>query len=135
MPDAQKENVSVKHIALATIDLENIGKCFMSVKHIALATIDSEYTGEHRTSVDHIKHPINSVGMHYSGKWRNCISPKLQFSFMDRQLNTVRRKISEAIKIVRNKPNSNEREKLASTFKFLNEGEKPILCKMYIMCL
>ena len=44
---------------------------------------------------------------------------QLTFTFIDKQSNSVRRKISEAIKIHKDKPNFNNKEELVNTMKFI----------------
>jgi len=72
-----------------------------------------------RSAADPRKYPNNSIGKHYADRHRGCENPQLTFIILDRQSNTIRRKISEAVKIVKDNPNLNERDELASTIKFL----------------
>ena len=64
-------------------------------------------------------YPNNAIGKHYSDCHVNCESSKLLFTILDRQSNTARRKISEAIMIKKDGPNINVREELVDTMKFM----------------
>ena len=60
----------------------------------------------------------NSVGQHY----RDChpgVEPQLEFEILDRQTVTIRRKISEAIRILEDKPAINDRDELFNLVKFI----------------
>ena len=57
----------------------------------------------------------SSNGM-YHPTHKQC---QLTFTFIDKQSNSVRRKISEAIKIHKDKPNFNNKEELVDTMKFI----------------
>ena len=65
------------------------------------------------------KYQDNAIGKHYATYHLNC-TPKLKFTILDRQSNSVRRKISDqALRINKDKPSINEKEKLVDTLKFI----------------
>ena len=49
----------------------------------------------------------------------NNANNQLTFTFIDKQSNSVRRKISEALKIHKDKPSFNNKEELVDTLKFI----------------
>ena len=60
----------------------------------------------------------NAIGKHYQ-RCHNNIEPVLEFHILDRQSDIVRRKISEALTIFKNKPSLNDKNELLETRKFL----------------
>ena len=60
----------------------------------------------------------NSVGKHYS-EHHPGETPDLAYDILDRQNITIRRKISEAIRILADKPNINDRDELLNLVKFV----------------
>ena len=61
----------------------------------------------------------NGIGKHYAMYHSTHKQCQLTFTFIDKQSNSVRRKISEAIKIHKEKPNFNNKEELVDTMKFI----------------
>ena len=61
----------------------------------------------------------NGIGKHYAMYHPTHKQCQLTFTFIDKQSNSVRRKISEAIKIHKDKPNFNNKEELVDTMKFI----------------
>ena len=59
-----------------------------------------------------------SIGKHYARCHLNC-KPNLSFTILDKQSNSIKRKISEALKINKDKPTINERSELFETLKFI----------------
>lgn len=60
----------------------------------------------------------NAVGKHYKQYHLNC-KPSLTFEIVDRQRDTVRRKISEAGRIVNENPDMNDKTELPYLSRFL----------------
>ena len=60
----------------------------------------------------------NAVGKHYQSL-HPYLEPKLEFKIVDRQKNNVKRKISEAFHIIRDKPKMNDRVELKDLIKFI----------------
>ena len=60
----------------------------------------------------------NAIGKHYQEHHSND-EAVLEFHILDRQSDVVRRKISEALNIFKNKPRINDRVELLETRKFL----------------
>ena len=58
------------------------------------------------------------MGKHYQ-QHHSDVEPVLEFHILDRQSDVVRRKISEALNIFKNKPTMNDRVELLETRKFL----------------
>ncbi len=76
--------------------------------------------GEHiRAANNPTSYLNNAIGKHYSEFHQNCKSAKLEFTIVDRQSSTARRKISEAVMISKQEPNINIREELVDTMKFM----------------
>ena len=59
----------------------------------------------------------NAVGKHYSTA-HSGQEPNLEFHIIDRQKDSVKRKISEAFHIIRDKPVMNDRTELRDLIKF-----------------
>ena len=76
---------------------------------------------EHRiAAINPDAHPENAVGQHYRHKHPG-MEPKLQYKALDRQSKTVRRKISEAISILRDRPEMNDKNELTYLVKYMIE--------------
>ena len=76
---------------------------------------------EHRiAAINPDAHPENAVGQHYRHKLPG-MEPKLQYKVLDRQSKTVRRKISEAISILRDRPEMNDKNELTYLVKYMIE--------------
>ena len=90
------------------------------------------YEGEtdrpaHNRSMEHTRagnnpasYSSNGIGKHYAMYHPTHKQCQLTFTFIDKQSNSVRRKISEAIKIHKDKPNFNNKEELVNTMKFID---------------
>ena len=95
-----------------------------------LCLFKEDYNGEtdrpnHYRFLEHLragKNPLNhldnAIGKHYAQCHRG-IDPVLEFHILDRQSDTVRRKISEALNIFKNKPTLNDRVEMLETRKIL----------------
>ena len=59
------------------------------------------------------------IGKHYAMYHPTHKQCQLTFTFIDKQSNSVRRKISKAIKIHKDKPNFNNKEELVDNMKFI----------------
>ena len=76
---------------------------------------------EHRQAARNPRsHPDNAIGQHYAAHHSNQ-SPTLNFQLLDIQSKTVRRKIVEAIYILRESPEMNDRTELSYLYKYLVE--------------
>ena len=74
---------------------------------------------EHRQAAHNPRtYPDNAVGQHYATHHRNQI-PALKFQLLDVQSKTVRRKIVEAMYILRDSPQMNDRTELSYLYKYL----------------
>ena len=58
------------------------------------------------------------LGQHYSKYHNNC-KPSLEVSILDIQQHTIKRKLSEAIHIHKNKPNLNDKSELENIVKYI----------------
>ncbi len=95
-----------------------------------LCTSNSTYIGEtyrclHDTLMEHTRaanrpdsYKDNAIGKHYKQFHPGCVA-SLAFDILDRQKNTVRRKISEARYITNQKPSMNDRTELPDLMKLL----------------
>ena len=63
-------------------------------------------------------YPDNAMGKHYWECHRG-VEPVLEFHILDIQPDVVRRRISEALNIFKNKPTLNDRVEMLETRKFL----------------
>ena len=74
---------------------------------------------EHRQAARNPRaHPENGVGQHYASQHPNR-TPVLSFKLLDLQSKTVRRKIVEAMYILRLSPEMNDRSELSYLYKYL----------------
>ena len=76
------------------------------------------FTEHMRAAVAPDKYRENAIGKHYASCHLNC-TPKSSFTILDRQANSIKRKISEALKINKDKPTINVRAELVDTLKFI----------------
>ena len=75
--------------------------------------------GEHlRAANNPASYPNNALAKHYTLHHRGC-QAKLTFNILDRQQNNVRRKISEALKIIQDSPPLNNRDELTDVRKLI----------------
>ena len=75
--------------------------------------------GEHlRAANNPPSYPNNALAKHYSIHHVGC-QARLSFTILDRQQNNVRRKISEALRIIQDSPPLNNRDELADVKKFV----------------
>ena len=74
---------------------------------------------EHRRAANNPKSdPDNAVGQHYSRHHSNQRA-SLKFDLLDIQSKTVRRKIAEAVYILRESPEMNDKTELSYLYKYL----------------
>ena len=74
---------------------------------------------EHRQAARNPRsNPENSLGQHYASQHRNQ-TPELTYRLLDIQSRTVRRKIVEAMYIMRESPELNDRSELSYLYKYL----------------
>ena len=64
--------------------------------------------------------PDNTIGQHYTSNHSN-FNPVLRYQLLEIQTKTVRRKIVEAIYILRESPEMNDRTELSYLYKYLVE--------------
>jgi hypothetical protein len=74
---------------------------------------------EHRQAARNPRsNPENSLGQHYASQHRNQ-TPELAYRLLDIQSRTVRRKVVEAMYIMRESPELNDRSELSYLYKYL----------------
>ena len=95
-----------------------------------ICQFENEYNGEtgrpcHKRFSEHLRsarnpqsYCDNALGKHYQ-RYHSNQAPVLEFYIIDKQTDVVRRKISEAYNIFKNKPALNDRDELLQTRKFL----------------
>ena len=71
-----------------------------------------------RAAANPPSYPNNAIGKHYL-EHHTGQSPRLTYQVLDRQPDTVKRKISEAFEIMSLKPTINDKAELKSLRKFL----------------
>lgn len=99
--------------------------------HCDRGEVTRSYIGEtgrpaHERFMEHIraaKNPSsykeNAVGKHFMFFHKNEKNPELEFSVVEKQSVAVKRKISEAMEIRRNKPEINDKDELSDVLKFI----------------
>ena len=89
----------------------------MKVKRTDRLTIDLWIMEHTRAGNNPASYSSNGIGTHYAMYHPTHKQCQLTFTSIDEQTNSVRRKISEAIKIHKDKLNFNNKEELVDTMK------------------